>query len=123
MKSRLTYVELKTGFAHNGPAWIGKAFFSKSGRTTYFDGKVLSSGSRGAFDIETGQFYWISGVKKDGTDRHIYGNGKIMIDKSVIAEYLQHTGLTELPRNKFEIVELNNVPARQKSLSLFNEKL
>jgi hypothetical protein len=33
MKPGLMYVELKTGFNDDGPAWIGKAFFSKTGKT------------------------------------------------------------------------------------------
>ena len=40
------YVELKTGYDDNGPAWIRKAFFSKTGKTIYFDGKVFLKGER-----------------------------------------------------------------------------
>lgn len=32
MKSEIKYIELKTGYADNGPAWIGKVEFSKSAR-------------------------------------------------------------------------------------------
>jgi hypothetical protein len=36
MKDRIMYVELKSGFSDDGPAWIGKVKFSKSGQTVYF---------------------------------------------------------------------------------------
>lgn len=36
MKSEIVYVELKTGYNDNGPSWIGKATYSKTGRTIYF---------------------------------------------------------------------------------------
>ena len=35
------YIELKTGYGDNGPAWISKVTFSKSGETIYFHGKAL----------------------------------------------------------------------------------
>jgi len=85
MKSKLMYVELKTGYNDNGPAWIGNAFFSKTGKTIYFNGKVFLKGERHSsgnhLEYITGDSYWISGIKKDGNDRHWAGNGKINIDK------------------------------------------
>jgi hypothetical protein len=30
------YIELKTGYQDNGPAWIGRVKFSKTGQTIYF---------------------------------------------------------------------------------------
>ena len=41
MNKEILYIELKTGFSHNGPAWIGVIEFSKSKQTVYFDGKAL----------------------------------------------------------------------------------
>ncbi|MEL7002485.1 MAG: hypothetical protein AAFN93_07090 [Bacteroidota bacterium] len=72
MKSDIKYLELKTGYSDNGPAWIGQVSYSKSGRTIYFDGKAFQPvGSDRSFsnyiNIETGEHYWISGVKKDMT--------------------------------------------------------
>ena len=125
MKSDIVYVEIKTGTNHNGKAWIGKCFFSKSGQTIYFNGKVLQKGqgiSSNYFDIENGNGYWISGVKKSGDDRHKFGNGLIEIDESIIAEYLKIIGETELRKNKFKIVNLNNVPAKEKATEILNEK-
>ena len=116
MQSRLMYVELKSGYSDNGPAWIGKAFFSKTGQTIYFNGQAFTkySGISGNYyEKETGDEYWISGVKKNGTDRHWAGSGKVQIDKGAAPEYLILLELSELPKNKYEIVELNNISINQ----------
>ena len=92
MNKEILYIELKTGFSHNGPAWIGAVEFSKSKQTIYFDGKALKKFKTPAinanyYDIENGNEYWISGVKKDGLDRHKFGGGKIMLDKNAVEKY------------------------------------
>lgn len=38
MKSRIMYIEHKTGQSDKGKTWIGKVEFSKSGKTIYFNG-------------------------------------------------------------------------------------
>jgi len=86
------YVELKTGFSDNGPAWIGKVRFSKTGRTAYYRGRNLRRirGVSGNYlDMQTGQEYWISGVKRDGTDRHWAGAGTVEIDSDVRDDYVK----------------------------------
>lgn len=126
MKSEIIYVELKTGYSDNGPAWIGKGFYSKSGQSIYFNNKVFKRGSGisgNYYDIETMNEYWISGVKKDGTDRHWAGNGKIMIDKSTLPEYLQIINANELPKNKFELTDLNNIPNKSLANEIENRKM
>ncbi|GAA4150560.1 hypothetical protein GCM10022217_03620 [Chryseobacterium ginsenosidimutans] len=109
MKPKIMYIENKS-YGHHGPAWIGFVEFSKSGQTVYFNNKALKklktpgiSGNH--FDIETGEEYWISGVKKNGQDRHWCGNGKIMIDKSSIAEYLKLVDSNNLDEKYFTIIE------------------
>lgn len=109
MQSKLMYIELKSGYRDNGPAWIGIARFSKSGRTVYFNNcafqKVIGiSGNHQ--DLETGEEYWISGVKKNGEDRHWAGSGKIMIDRKVVSEYLETTGQRVLDHRRFEVVDI-----------------
>jgi hypothetical protein len=104
MKDRLVYIELKSGFSDDGPAWIAIAGASKSGATLYSNGKAFKSlkGSGiGAnfYDIETGEEYWISGVKKSNQDRHRFGRGGISIDRPAIAAYLAATGFSSLPSN------------------------
>lgn len=126
MKDRLMYVELKTGYSDNGPAWIGLASFSRTGETIYFNGLSFLKGGRGNegnyLERFSGDYYWISGVKKDGKDRHWAGGGKIKIDKIVVSEYMELTNLSKLPHN-FEIVELNNDQPIHEFNEIENRKL
>lgn len=113
MENQLVYVELKSGYDEDGPAWIGKASHSKSGRTLYFNGKAFKSarghGVQGNYiDVETGDEYWISGVKKNQQDRHWVGTGPVMIDEPVVPEYLALIGASRLDKNKYEIVWLDH---------------
>ena len=106
--SSLRYIELKTGFNDNGPAWIGRVRLSRSTQTVYFNGKAFKRTAGGGapgnyYDLETGDGYWISGVKKDGQDRHWAGSGKITIEAAAVEEYLALTGATELDRSRFLI--------------------
>lgn len=109
---RIVYIELKTGFSDNGPAWIAEVEYSKTGQTLYFDDRALKKlkipgiGTN-HFDIETGEDYWVTGVKKNGHNRHQYGSGKIMIDSEIVDEYLSMVDFTFLNERHFEIVELN----------------
>jgi len=92
------YVELKSGHLHHGPAWIGRVRFSKSGQSIHYRGKRLQrckgGGRRGGnyFDAETGEEYWVSGIKKDGEDRHWAGSGEVHIDEDVRDEYFALLG-------------------------------
>ncbi|MCJ7933190.1 MAG: hypothetical protein MUW56_06015 [Chryseobacterium sp.] len=109
MKSKVMYIENKS-YGHHGPAWIGRVEFSKSGQTVYFNDKALkklkNTGISGNhFDIETGEEYWISGVKKNGQDRHMFGGGKIMLDKNSIEEYLKLVDFNHIDENHFTIIE------------------
>jgi len=103
----LKYIELKTGYADNGPAWIGRVKRSKSGRTLYFNGRALKQGSRGAsgnyVDLKTGEVFWISGVKRNSEDRHWAGSGKVLIEAAAAEEYLAIAGLAELDKSRFEV--------------------
>ena len=105
-RTRLRYIELLTGHSHNGPAWIAFAIASKSGSQLYFAGKALArlEGSR-HIDIATQELYWVSGVKKDGKDRHWSGSGKVSIEKGAVASYLRLTGATEIDPKRFDVIE------------------
>ncbi len=78
MLRRLMYIELKTGFSDDGPAWIGYVGTSKTGKTIYFNNhafqRYVGAGSN-YFDIETREEYWITGIKKIGRNRLRSGNG------------------------------------------------
>ncbi|MBM7419842.1 MULTISPECIES: hypothetical protein [Chryseobacterium] len=113
MKSEIKYIELKTGYNDNGPAWIGLVSFSKTGRTIYFNGKAFQSlngnGISGNYyEIESGDEYWISGVKKNQNDRHIFGSGKINIESKVLAEYLKIISQKSLKERDYTILDLDN---------------
>jgi hypothetical protein len=86
------YVELKSDQSDSEPAWIGRVLFSKTGQTVYYRGLTLArqqwvSGNH--VDTATGDEYWVSGVKKDGTDRHWAGSGPVHVDSDVLDEYLR----------------------------------
>ena len=59
------------------------------------------------YDLETAEEYWISGVKKNETNRHWAGHGLIQIDLEVIDEFLSLTGRTELNLNEFKPIEFS----------------
>ncbi|QOY92197.1 hypothetical protein IRI77_30130 [Paludibaculum fermentans] len=109
----LKYVELKSGFSDNGPAWIGFVRPSKSGRTLYFNGRglVKLKGQRRAssggnyVDVETRESFWISGVKRNGQDRHWAGSGKILIEAAAVHEYLREIGTEALDPSRCEIAD------------------
>jgi hypothetical protein len=108
------YIELKTGYNDNGPAWIGRVQKSRSGRTVYFNGKAFKRSGRGStgnyYDLETGERYWISGVKRDGSDRHWAGSGKVIIEAAAVEEYLRITDADTLDASRF-VLSHEIVPA------------
>ena len=85
------YIESKAG-GLTGPARIGRVTFSKTGRTLYYRGLSFRSLNGSGFkanyyDVDTGEEYWISGPKKDGSDR-LYGERvPVEIDDDVRDEY------------------------------------
>jgi hypothetical protein len=107
----LRYIELKTGYSDNGPAWIGYVTQSKTARTLYFNGRGLMKlkgqrrGESGGnyIDMETGESFWISGVKKDGQDRHRAGSGKVLIEAAAVAEYLRWIKAEKLDTSRCEV--------------------
>jgi hypothetical protein len=89
VKSQIMYIEFK-GDGISGPARIGRVTFSKSGKSVYYRGRRFQTlAGRGFkanyFDVETGEWYWISGCKRDGGDR-LYG-GTVEVDEDVAEEY------------------------------------
>lgn len=107
----LMYVELKTGYSDDGPAWIGYVKTSKSKKTIYFNDHAFQKYSgwcSNYVDVENGDAYWITGVKKRESNRHWSGHGKIMIDRRAVEEYLRHIGESELPASAFEIIDIED---------------
>lgn len=90
MRSRIMYIEDKGG-GLVGPARIGRVTFSKTGSTLYYGGRSFQSLKGGYksnyFDIETGDYFWISGPKRNGSDR-LYGERlPTKIDEDIHEEY------------------------------------
>lgn len=108
----LRYIELKTGWNDNGPAWIGFVTESRSGKMVYFNDHAFERQNEeysNYIDVETQEEYWISGVKKNGEDRHWAGGGIITIDKKAVALYLSITGMKELPKSRYRIESIKDV--------------
>lgn len=90
-RSKIMYIESKAD-GLEGPAVIGRVYFSKSGKTLYYKGLKFQS-LKGAgfkanyFEAETGDHYWISGPRKDRNDRLYGGNSGVQIDDDVREEY------------------------------------
>jgi hypothetical protein len=104
----LRYIELKTGFEHNGPAWIGYVTPSKTGRTVYFNGRALKKCKGGwdsgnHYDVESLKQFWVAGVKRNGADRHRFGSGKVLIEAAAVLEYLGTIGAVELDASRLEV--------------------
>ena len=90
-KSRIMYIE-REAESLNGPARIGRVTFSKTGRTVEYRGQKFRKSKSGYkwnhFDVETGDFYWISGPRKDGQDRlYPQSSRPVEIDEDVREEY------------------------------------
>ncbi|MFV0535850.1 MAG: mannose-1-phosphate guanylyltransferase [Dysgonomonas sp.] len=106
----IKYIELKSGYSDDGPAWIGKVGFSKSGRTIYFNGHAFRGNGHGyARDVQNGDLYWISGVKKNGEDRHWAGRGVIQVEKEVVEDYLNSVDFSRLDPQKYILVDVEKI--------------
>ena len=125
MINNLMYIELKTGYSDDGPAWIGYVKTSKSKKTIYFNDHAFQKniGNYANYiDIENGDKYWISGLKKEESNRHWAEHGKIMIDRRAVNEYLFLIGEKELPLNLFEVVDIEDRFPVKRVKELLNEK-
>ncbi|MCU7829561.1 MAG: 1-deoxy-D-xylulose-5-phosphate synthase [Candidatus Thiodiazotropha sp. (ex Myrtea sp. 'scaly one' KF741663)] len=83
------YIEYK-GEGIIGPARIGRVRYSKSGKSVHYQGRTFETLSgvgykANFFDVETGEYYWISGCRRDGMDA-LY-NTEVEIDEDVREEY------------------------------------
>jgi len=91
-RSRIMYIEDKSQ-GLEGPARIGRVYFSRTWKTLYYRGKKFQS-LKGAgfksnfYDTETGDEFWISGPKKNLQDRLYGGRRGIRIDSDVYEEYV-----------------------------------
>jgi hypothetical protein len=90
LKRRLMYVENKDGHIDGADARIGWVAFSKSGRSIFYHGRELVSanGVRGNFlDVKTREEFWVSGVKKRGSNVHWAEPASVEIDDDARQSY------------------------------------
>jgi len=90
-RSRVMYIEDKTA-GLEGDAVIGRVFFSKSGKTLYYKGlrfqSLKGAGFKANFvEMQSGDFFWISGPRKDQNDRLYGSNRDVFIDEDVRDAY------------------------------------
>lgn len=92
-KRRLMYVEGKESLIDGARARIGWVTFSKSGRSVYYRGLTLSRLKGGGvsgnfFDAETGSEFWVSGVKRKGSNSHpTEGRIDVLVDDDAKEAY------------------------------------
>ncbi len=96
MKKRIVYMEIKShggGYDDRGPARICCMTVSKTGKSLHYQGKTFQrtkgpAGCGNYFDADTNDIYWISGPKKDGTDRLEWAqSAPVEIDEDARREY------------------------------------
>ena len=54
-------------------------------------------------DMETGESFWVSGVKMNGEDRHWAGSGKVLVEAAAVAEYLATIKAKTLDTSRCEV--------------------
>jgi len=122
MQRRLMYIEKGTGYNHDGPAWIGYVDFSRTGRKAYFNGQAFSSGKGTGRCVETGDLYWLSGVKKRGTNRHVFGHGKILVSRDALVDFLALKGWDRLDETRYDLFDVKPTDIARSS-AMENAKL
>lgn len=91
MARRLMFVQLKTGYdADCGPSRIGWLTFNRTWKTARYEGRELRR-TRGLsdanfVDVVTGETFWLSGPKRDGTDTR-YGPRTTVVDDDARSAY------------------------------------
>lgn len=91
-KTRLMYLENKDGDIDGHVARIGWVTFSRSGRSVYYRGRTLTrmkgGGVMGNYACnETGDEFWVSGVKKRGSNVHWASPVDIHVDDDAVEAY------------------------------------
>jgi hypothetical protein len=53
--------------------------------------------------METGESFWVSGVKKDGKDRHWAGSGRVLIEATAVRDCLREIKAKTLNPSRYEV--------------------
>ena len=88
----LMYLENKDGDIDGAVARVGWVTFSKSRRTVYYRGRRLQRAKGGGiggnyFDVNTGETYWVSGVKRRESNAHPTCTVQVLVDEDAQEEY------------------------------------
>lgn len=101
LKRRVMYVENKQGDIDGVAARIGWVTFTRSGRGLHYRGRTLLRGngiSGNFFDEATREEYWVSGVKRRGSNVHwAESNVGVQVDDDAVEEYLRLKGAEPRP--------------------------
>lgn len=89
--SKFGYQQLSSAGLH-GSARIGRVTFSRTSATLHYGGRSFQSLKGYGFktnyyDVDSGEQYWISGPRRDGTDRLYKSDWAVQIDEDVREEY------------------------------------
>ncbi|NOS75005.1 MAG: hypothetical protein HOP36_10835 [Methyloglobulus sp.] len=88
---KVLYIENKDGDIDGVEGCIGWVTFSQSGKTVYYRGRTLKKAMRGIrgnfYDENTGEEYWISGIKIRGSNQHWAEPVNVRIDSDALDEY------------------------------------
>ena len=89
---KVMYIENKDGNIDGVEGRIGWVTFSQSGKSVYYRGRTLKraigGGIRGNFyDENTGEEYWVSGIKVRGSNQHWAEPINVRIDDDALEEY------------------------------------
>lgn len=90
LRRRLMYIENKDGLIDGCDARIGWVTFSRSGQSVRYRGRELSKGVGAGgnfFDVENGGTYWVSGVKRRGSNVHPCESAAVEIDDDALDAY------------------------------------
>jgi len=110
-RHNILYIEKVTkGSNHDDEARIGKVSYSKTGQTIYYKDKKLQKIKGGGAssnykDEATDQEYWVSGIKKEGSNRHRFGSGIVIVDKEAKSEFLKIKGENILNNKNYKFEE------------------
>ncbi len=66
-------------------------------------GQRRGVGGGNYIDMETGESFWVSGVKKNGGDRHWAGSGKVLVEAAAVGEYLETIQAKTLDASRCEV--------------------
>ncbi len=112
MQKEIRYIEhknFKLNNFNNGEAIIGWVELSKGKKWIKFGEKKFSKSTGEKFSNyqdEYGEPYWVSGVKKRGSNRHPCStNGKIKIQRSAVEEFLRWRKEEKLDIAVYEVIE------------------